>query len=321
MAAFTVSEVIKLGAGHYDVRLVLTSDTREQQVQWRENVVIEAGRQRRLVTAFDRGFLRVEAYNADQPIATGDAIVYVYRAGDALREVVDSGPVGKPLALPVGIYDIEVVYEAADDRPARDIKSVTVTDQQTISVSARFRTGTVLVRARIAKAEPLQAYEAYVYFYSPDDHRVAIAYSPAGRPMRLTEGLYDIRTHLLRSADKPNIWHYDTTVQAGKQVEHEVVFDSGHLLVRALNSAGDEMKGDETSIAIFARGERVRPNIETLAGVNVTLATGAVDLRVRGHGGSAAVAQESPRPSRGHEDPQLRSEHPRPRGGPAARRG
>ena len=160
VTAFDAGNVTKLAAANYDIRVVLTVNSREEIVRWYESITIEPGRQFRLVSAFEQGFIRIEAHDSGQPIGPSAATVYAFHAGDPLLKVVNSGSIGIPLRLPVGSYDLKVAYGAANDRPTQKINALAVTDRQTNVVQVQFQTGTVLLRAR-AGDDPLDDYAAY----------------------------------------------------------------------------------------------------------------------------------------------------------------
>jgi len=275
---FVAGETVKLKAGSYDVRVVRTVATREKQVRWLEGIDIEQGRLRQLAVAFERGLLLVDASNQGQPIPSGQGTVTLFEAGDETEQIVETGSVNVPIYLPTGTYDLRVVYQASNDRPAREAESVTIVDGESQVVSVEFNSGDVVVHASTATGQPLAGYEAYIYLYQRDDlyrrdnHRSAIAYVPAGQLLRVSAGRYDIRANLFRSADQPDQWLRDVAVIANQSVELEAIFQVGDVIVRVFDQQGREQTGDEYTVNIHPPGNRSRPVHRMQVGTRARLA-------------------------------------------------
>jgi len=277
---FVAGETVKLKAGSYDVRVVRTVATREKQVRWLEGIDIEQGRLRQLAVAFERGLLLVDASNQGQPIPSGQGTVTLFEAGDETEQIVETGSVNVPIYLPTGTYDLRVVYQASNDRPAREAESVTIVDGESQVVSVEFNSGDVVVHASTATGQPLAGYEAYIYLYQRDDHRSAIAYVPAGQLLRVSAGRYDIRANLFRSADQPDEWLRDVAVTANQSVELEAIFQVGDVIVRVFDQQGREQTGDEYTVTIHPPGNRSRPVHRMQVGTRARLTAGPVGLQV-----------------------------------------
>ena len=277
---FVAGEAVKLAAGRYDLRVVRTVETREKQVRWLEGIDIEPGRRRHVVVAFERGWLRVDATNAGKGIPTVDGTVTVFAAGDDSQRILETGALNVPISLATGTYDLRVTYNASNDRPVREARSIAIVDGEIHSVPIEFNSGQLIVHARTGTGERLAEYEAYTYLYRRADHRSAIAYVRAGRPMRISAGRYDVRVNLFRSADRPDVWLRDIAVVANETVEFETTFEVGDIVVRVIGKNGREQTGDEYAITIHPLGDRDRAIHRMQIGKRTRLSAGPVELQV-----------------------------------------
>ena len=278
---FVAGESVKLAAGQYNLRVVRTVDTNEKQVRWIRGITIEPGRQRHIAVAFERGLLRVDATNAGEEIAAADGTVTVFAAGDDSHRIVESGPLNVPIPLPTGVYDLLVTYDASNDRPVREARSVAIVDGEMLSVPIEFNSGGLIVRALTAAGEPLAEYDAYTYVYRRSDHRSAVAYVPAGQRLRLSAGQYDVRASLFRSADRPEVWLRGIDVVANETLELQTTFDVGNVVVRVMDERGREHTGDEYTITVHPPKDRTRVLHRMQAGTPTRISTGRVQLRIQ----------------------------------------
>lgn len=271
---------VVLRAGLYDVRVVLTVESKEKAITWLHGVEVKAGLDVRRDAAFHRGVLSLKASNAGTVLPRGSATFVVYRAGDAQEEVMDSGGVGDPLGLAVGRYDVKVTFMNSNDKPTRWLRDLEIRESETLDVTTEFSSGTLKVNAEIEGGETLGDFQVYVYYYNAGDHQAAVAYCPAGVEAILESGRYDVRAHFFRSHDRPNIWRRNITVTAGEVETLRVAFSSGKLLVRAYEDAGTELLGDNVFVYVYAAGERSRPIAISQSAVELILLEGIYDLRV-----------------------------------------
>lgn len=269
-----------IGAGRYDLRVVYHVGSAEKGVRWLEEVDVEPGLRTHRRVRFERGALVVEARNGGTTLPAGAVELSVFAAGDRDERLVERGVAGRPVELPAGRYDVEVVYSAASDRPARWLRDLEIPDGGHLERSAEFASGSAIVDAEIGTDEPLPSYDVYVYFYRAGDHEQAVAYVPAGEPVVLERGSYDVRAHFFRSTDQPSAWLRGLRLGAGETVRETIRFDSGRLLVRALDERGEEIVGDNGFVHVHAPGERDRAIAVARTGHVLTLRAGRYDLRV-----------------------------------------
>ncbi len=271
-------EPVLLAPGVYDLRVVLTQDSLEKDVRWREGVPVQAGLQTRVRVRFQHGALLVRARNGALALPADAVELAVFSAGDLDRELLETGIAGTPIGLPVGDYDVQATFTASNDKPVRWLHGVAVREDQTLEQEVVFDSGTLVVSAGLPGGDTLEAFQAYVYYYRDGDHRQAVAYASVASPVVLEAGRYDARVHFYRSHDRPDLWLRDLRVTAGERIERSVTFASGRLIVRARDTAGEELLGDEVFVRVHAAGERARPVTVARSGEVLTLGAGEYDV-------------------------------------------
>ena len=279
VTTMAASERVVLEAGDYDLRVVLVEESEEHAVEWLPTVRIEAGLATERTVAFERGLLHVRAINGDLPLPVGAVALTVHRAGDTQREVVAQGLAAVSLGLAVGRYDIQAVFTGSNDQPERWIRDLEITENQTTDHAVRFSSGNAVVRAATRDGAPLEGFQAYVYYYRAGDHTQPVTYAPAGRPVVLTAGTYDLRAQFFRSHDQPDVWRRGIEIRAGQTVGETIQFASGRVLLRAYDAAGAELVGDTVFVYVHSAGERTRPLVVARSGEELRLTEGVYDLR------------------------------------------
>jgi len=278
IASMAADEPVLVAPGVYDVRVVLAQEAKEKAVRWRKEVPVRAGLQTKVRVRFQQGALHVVARNGAKELPAGAVALTVYRAGDLDREVVDTGFAGAPLRLNTGRYDIKATFTASNDKPSAWLRDIEIKQDETRETRVAFRSGTAVVSAAMKQGDPLEAFQAYVYFYPAGDHQQPVAYVPASEPVVLASGRYDVRVNYFRSHDRPDLWIRDLVIPAGGQVSRTAIFTSGKLLVRAYDTAGAELLGDNIVVRIHTVGERQRPIAVARSGELLILTEGAYDL-------------------------------------------
>lgn len=273
-------EQVVLSAGKYDLRVVLTVDSEEKEVRWLRDVEVKSGVHSSFEVVFQRGSLWVKALNSGQELPSGAAAIMVYKAGDVQEEVVDSGLAGVPLSLAVGRYDIEVTFSRSSDKPSRRLRGLQISEGETLEETVEFASGTVIVDAKLKGGETVGKYGAYVYYYRAGDHLEPVAYTPAGEAVIFQSGTYDLRADFFRSHDQPSVWIRDIRVGPGEVVRKTVAFPSGRLLMRAYDSAGTELLGDNIFLHVYPAGQHARAIASARGSEVITLTEGSYDIRL-----------------------------------------
>ena len=279
LASMFASEPAFIAAGRYDVRVVLTEDSEEKEVQWLDGVEVETGLRTRMEVAFQRGTLLVKAENAAKELPVGAVTFNVHRAHDEQREVFDSGTAGIPLSLPVGRYDVEVTFTASHDKPSHWLYGLEIEDDDTCEQTVAFSSGAVTVAVELQDGGSVDDFSAYVYYYLPGDHEKPVAYTPPGGHAVLEASSYDVRVSYLRSDDQPDLWLRSIEVEPGEIATRTASFASGRLLVRAYGGDGAELIGDNVFVYVYGAGERVRPIAYARSGEILILTAGEYDVR------------------------------------------
>lgn len=271
---------ILLSPGRYDVRAAYIRDNEEKDVRWIEGVAVEAGLLTAPAATFPRSQLLVNAEANGRTLESALVEVTVYRAGDDMLQIVESGTAGIPIELNPGVYDVEAQLLSAADRPVRSIDSVVLSEGETTEGRVVFETATVITQANQAAGAGLGDYDAYVYFYDPADHTQAIVYAPAGQPVVLSAGTYDLRANYFRSADQPDVWLRGVDLVAGEQRHVPFSFPSGSLIVRAFDATGEELLGDSAIIRVYSDESRAVPVAISRGGEIRVLSAGSYDIAV-----------------------------------------
>ena len=272
-------EPVVLASGIYDLRVVLLAESEEKDVVWLREVPVKVGLQTRREVVFRRGFLKVRVTNAGQDLPAEAVSIKVYRAGDRQEEVVDSSDAGPSLSLPIGRYDARVTFSGSSDKPSRWLRSLQIRENETLQQVVDFSSGTIVTEARIKNGKTVGDFEVYVHYYRAGDHQQPLAYTGAGQPVILESGRYDLRASFFRSLDQPDIWRRGLLVEAGKLVRRTLYFPSGKLLVRAYDSAGEELMGDNVFVHVYAAGQRSRPLFSARSGEMLVVTEGVYDIR------------------------------------------
>lgn len=278
VTSMAAGEPVLVAPGTYDVRVVLTQNSEERAIQWREDVPVQAGLQTKISMRFRQGTLLVNARNGGSALPEGAVGLTLFRAGDADREVVAAGSAATPLRLATGRYDVRATFAASNDKPVQWLTDVEISDGETHERVIEFASGTVVLRAEVKNGEALDDFQTYVYYYRAGQHQQPVAYVPAPAPVVLGSGRYDVRVNYFRSHDRPDIWIRDLDVTAGEEVTRSVAFASGKLLIRAYDEAGVELVGDNVFVRVHAAGERSRAIAAARSGEFLVLTEGAYDV-------------------------------------------
>ncbi len=269
-----------LGPGRYDIRAAYLRDGEEKDVRWVEGVTVKAGLLSAPGVIFPRSRLLVGATANGQSLDSAMVDVTVYRAGDDMRQIVESGVADVPIELNPGTYDVEARLLAAADQPVRSIESLVLPEGATTEAHVEFETARFTTQAYRVGGQRLGDYEVYVYFYATDDHTQPIFYAPAGQPVVLSAGTYDLRASYFRSADRPDVWLRGVQLAPGEQRHVPFSFSSGTLIVRVFDDAGEELIGDNTIVRVYPDQSRTAPVATARGGELQVLSAGVYDIAV-----------------------------------------
>ena len=278
--AMRAGEPVILSPAKYDLRVVLTQDSEEKMVRWRQAVPVKTGLQTQIEVAFERGQLTVSARNGEKVLPDGAVELTLFQSGDAMGKLVATGHAGTPLHLPVGSYDVRATFTAGSDAPERWLRDVSIEDGGDIHSTVDFSSGSLRIAAYLGDIE-LERYQAYVYAYRAGQHVTPVAYASAPDPLVLESGRYDVRVTYVRAHDQPSRWLYNVEVPVQRTHSTSVRFESGRLLVRAYDAKGEAFIGDRVFVTVFASGARHGPVAIARAGELLTLSEGKYDVRLQ----------------------------------------
>jgi hypothetical protein len=279
VTSFHPGEIAVLRAGRYNIRVALVAEGRENATRWLRDVTLRPGVLTTETTTFQQGTVLVSATNAGQALPVGSVTLNVYQAGDVQEELVETGSAGVPLALAAGRYDVKAALTERGETADAWLRNIEVRENDAIERKVELSFGTAVVQAFVKNGAELTDYQVYTYFYRPDDHEQPVTYAPAGQPVRLMAGRYDMRASFFRSGDKPDIWKRGLVVRTGQTLAENVSFPSGRLLVRAYDASGAELLGDNVFLFFYVEGARTTPVARARAGEEVVLSEGVYDVR------------------------------------------
>lgn len=198
-------------------------------------VTVKAGETTEIAASFEMGVLKLSAVDiANKPVNASFKI----RTSDT-KEVVADLPMtvaGAPVSVPLppGKYDVTAskLDTAVEPKPSVTIPDVNVTTAKTAEVTARFAFGTVRVRGRNVKEQPLKTVFK-IYKGGTQEEIAESSPSTDWLSFDLSRGVYDVEAVNMDSEldPKPSLWIKDISVEEGKQVSHEAIFTAGKLKV------------------------------------------------------------------------------------------
>lgn len=146
-------------------------------------------------------------------------------------------PSGTPVTvqIPPGTYRIVAssIKSILEPKPSVPVNDVVITAQQPVEQVIQFVLGTLRLRGRNAKEQPMRT--EFTIYRAATDEVVAKA-PPSGDWMifDLAPGIYDaLATDMTATSDemRPMIWIRDIKVEDGKTISHEAIFTAGKLKV------------------------------------------------------------------------------------------
>ncbi len=218
--------------------------------------------------------LAVDATNAGIEIDADDGRVFVHahaRAGD----VVAQGPLGQVLSLDPGKYDARVVVNKASDGQSIWLRGIELAAGQKISRSVEFDYGEINVESTAGAEDG----KVVAYVFPHDNRDQVVTSTPAGAPVLVAPGVYDVRVVLVQNSEEADIrWHDDVPVKPGLQTRINVQFQRGSLLIEAYNGELALPDG-AVELAVYRAGDDARERVlDGLAGTPLNLAAGRYDI-------------------------------------------
>jgi Ca-activated chloride channel family protein len=198
-------------------------------------IEVRAGETAEITASFEMGVLKISAIDiSGKPVMAAFEI----KTSDTKEVIAQSQTTaaGAPvsLTLPPGKYDVAAskLDTAVEPKPSVTIPGVDVSAEKAAELTVRFSFGTVRVRGRNVKEQPLKT--AFKIYRAGTQEEIA-ASSPSADWLNfdLPRGVYDVEAINMDSGldPKPSLWIKDINVEEGKQISHEAIFTAGKLKV------------------------------------------------------------------------------------------
>jgi hypothetical protein len=232
-------------------------------------LLVLIGLQARSLFTGSQGRLVVRATNAEVPIASEHARVFVHPAGSRDRVEAEGGA-SEAIALAPGHYDVRVWYSRSKDAEERRVESATITEGRTTELDVDFSAGELAVTAEK---------NVRVQVFVKDRRERPVAVFEAHERIIIDEGEYALRAALVEEGEEREVvWLEDVEVRAGMTTERTVELKRGTLEVIATN-AGAPIPIGEVKLRVFAKGDRMGAIVaEGVAGLPLGLAAGEYEL-------------------------------------------
>ena len=269
-------EALEVPAGRYDVDVhyILANDRPVQRVA---DVGVQEGERVTLQVDFSSGELEVdvEVGNADP----GLVVTYIYAGGDASRVIATLRSDERAL-LSAGTYDLRVVLtEASEEKGVTWLRDVVVEPGLSTRRAVAFRRGVLRVQATNAGSElPPGAVELTLY-RSGDLQLEEVERGFAGVPLSLEAGRYDVKATYAGSNDRPEKWLRDVAIEERHELDREVGFSAGTILVVAEMEGGRALEVYDAYVYYYKAGDHEEAVAYTPAGESAILSSGRYDVR------------------------------------------
>lgn len=226
---------VSLAPGVYDLLVMGEDPTMASSPRTKiSNVVMRPSEITDIVAKLEMGLLTISAVDGKGNRIPAEFIIH--DAGTEAEIGRTSSPSGQPvtISIPPGIYDIiaSSLKSILDPKPSVPVNSVSVTSQQPTEQVIPFVLGTLRLRGRNAKEQPVRT-QFTVYRAATDE---VVAKAPPSNDWMvfdLAPGVYDVLATNLSGTDQiqPMIWIRNVRVEDGKTLSQEAIFTAGKLKV------------------------------------------------------------------------------------------
>jgi hypothetical protein len=197
-------------------------------------VIIKAGETTALAAIFELGVITLSAVDGKANKLPAEFVLFDQESKAEMARA--SSPSGLPIqvSVPPGTYDIQAFSTKSilEPKPSTTETNVTITAQQPIEQVIQFVLGTLRLRGRNAKEQPVRT--QFTIFPAGGD--VAIAQAPPSSDwmvFELTPGTFDVLAAETTTGENTGamIWIRDVTVEDGKTLSHEAIFTAGKIKI------------------------------------------------------------------------------------------
>ncbi|MFH0799167.1 MAG: VWA domain-containing protein [Pseudomonadota bacterium] len=194
-----------------------------------------------IVATFEMGLIKLSAVDGQGGKLPAQ---FVIREHDTQTEIArQSSDSGEAVQIPIppGEYDIVAssLKSILEPKPSVPVTGVSVTADKPVEQVIKFILGSLRLRGRSAKEQPIQA--QFTVYRSGSDEKISSAPpSQDWMVFDLAPGVYDVLAVNVASEEnpKPMIWLRDMKVEDGKTTSHEAIYTAGKLKIigRGTNS-------------------------------------------------------------------------------------
>jgi hypothetical protein len=226
---------VTLSPGQYDIIFIGQDPAMSVSPRSKAtNIPVRASETSEVMATFEMGTLVLKALNgADKPVPAEFDIRSLPSGESLLKIQTPKGEESLTVPIPPGKYEIlasKII--STTPKPTTLIPNVEVSATQPVERTVRFDYGTLRVRGRNAKEQPIKT--SFDVYRSGIDESFGIA-EPSNEwtIFELPAGLYDIRAINVESESKVEapIWMKDIEVKTGQQVSLETIFTAGKLKI------------------------------------------------------------------------------------------
>lgn len=226
---------VLLAPGIYDI-IVIGADPKMAAAPRTKisGVEIRAAGTTDIVAVFEMGTMKLAAVDGKGGKLPAQFVVRDQETQTEMARIVSES--GDPVTLPIppGTYDIVAssLKSILEPKPAVPVTGVVVTADKPAEQTIKFILGTIKLRGRNAKEQPINT--QFTIYRAASDEIVTTA-PPSGDWMvfDLAPGTYDALATNVASEEKPQpmIWLRDIRVGDGQTISHEAIFTAGKLKI------------------------------------------------------------------------------------------
>jgi hypothetical protein len=198
------------------------------------NISIKAAEPTDLTVMFEMGSATLSATDGKGNKLPAEFVVKDQGTGIEMARA--QSPTGEPVKvdLPPGTYDIVTssLKSELEPKPSVPTNGVVISADKTSEVAVTFVLGTLRLRGRNAKEQPMRT-QFTIYKVASDEVAAKAPPSADWMVFDLAPGLYDaLAVDMQAGKDvNPMIWIRDIKIEDGKTVSHEAIFTAGKLKV------------------------------------------------------------------------------------------
>ncbi len=235
-AADASGGTVSLAPGPYDILFIGQDPAMSANPRTKvAGAIVSAAQTTDITATFEMGVVKLSAVDGQGNLVQAEFVIRDQKTNEELGkyQMPDAKtPVSVP--VPPGIYDIVAssTKQVIEPKPSVLISGVEVTATTPVERVAKFVFGTVRLRGRNAKEQPLET--KFTIFGGGTDEPVASAPTSADwLTFEIAPGHYDAKAENMSAEEdpKPYITIKDIVVEDGKMVSQEAIFTAGKLKI------------------------------------------------------------------------------------------